>query len=228
MEKIKRFLEPLKAFPYQYWLLIINTAFWLILNLATIRMIGTISDLILLKDISSIYRYSIYYWCIILWFYLLSFIGSWNSRRLRANTVTYIKTKYQKKIIELDNNYFEWLGTGKVISILDSWVFTRTELISQSIYFWFWSLITLIWSYYFISKIGLYPLLFSIFFLIISIILFYCFNWILNKYKKERKELHVLISKNTIKTIMSKFEVQLNNNMKIKYLRVLIISKLSW
>ncbi len=118
-----------------------------------------------------------------------------------------------KKIVHLNNNYFEQQGTGKIVSVLESGVYTRIGLLQDIVYFGFGAFITIIGSLFFIWDIGIIPLLCALFFLVFSILLFYLLNRKVTKYKRLRKDLIIQTSRSMTKIIMSKFEVQLNNKI---------------
>lgn len=213
LQQARKFLKPVKVLWKRYLMMFIVAFVCAILNLVTIRIISWVSDLIVAWNITKIYEYTFRYGLLIALFYLLLFLGSRNERYTVYDTLDYLKSKYLRTVINLENNYYESLWTGKTIDTMNTGTMSRTTLLQQFFNYGLGSLISIIGSFLFIANIWFIPFLGTFAFLVVSTIGFFAFNNKRNFFKRARKRVLTSMAHHNVKIIMSKFEIQLNNQI---------------
>jgi ABC-type multidrug transport system fused ATPase/permease subunit len=213
-QTIKRFLEPVKNHKKITILVLFHTflrSLWWLLLLYFNKQIAIATEL---WDSDMVIRYVIYFWILTILSYIsVIFLEKyydfifWEVQRT-------IYTKHLNKTINLDNNSFETIGTWYFNSVLQKWWDNRASLLKEWLVEWVWACIEIIFAFILIYNAAWnYGLLFAWIALLISIIVMNRGTRIsISRRRKKRKE-YGLMDKQTVRIIMSKFEILLNNRI---------------
>lgn len=125
----------------------------------------------------------------------------------------YFYTKYLNAFIELDNNKSEIHGTGKVISIIEKSVWVWVEQLNiffRDFFSWF---LNVVLSLFIVFTINFYYwiIVFILVFLVFIITIFV--QKANKKYRLQRRESNIEITKNIVNIIISKFEILQNHKI---------------
>lgn len=211
---INRFFQPVLHKPYNFiicWIIALIGA-WYSISYAIFfwKLVKAIEK----WDISSLILWIIIFGLtVFLWFIIRLndrkfFLWAWK------DADSYIYDVYIKKFFLSDNTDVEKIGTGRIISILRSWITNRSLKITESFRIYLKSIFIIIFS------LGIILLNSTIFFwvtILVFVIIFFrikkiWFNSI--AFRKKAKETATEQDRHIIKQIMSKFEIMQNNKIK--------------
>lgn len=131
LQKAKQFLAPLKQSPKYLTLSCIKFIFWAIYSLAIVILIKNTSHALELKNYDMFHENVIYFSYFVVVYFIANYLGRrWEWPRLYYIIEEYIADTYVKKMLLIDNNYIESIGTGKLISIMSNGIKRWTELLS--------------------------------------------------------------------------------------------------
>ena len=220
MEKIKRFLEPLKFYPrygvINFFLSLYNGSWGYLAPWFFSTIVGyfEVSGSTGLFSPEAVRLISIYTW-LILFSFLLRMIFRNSPRTVRHLNFHKIYDTYLRNFFQLDNNKSELIGTGRLTRIVSdgarSWA-DITHFISSTV---FRQLISICGSFIFIYQISqrYFFISMGIFILFLPILI-----WFSKKTKSirvERKDVNIEKSRAETRFFMSKTEILLSN--KVEY-----------
>lgn len=123
----------------------------------------------------------------------------------------YLVNLYMKRFLEADNNQFERIGTGRMISVLQgmhSWSMLLNE-VTNNIFRWS---IMLIMGSILLGRVNSYfAFLFLGLFIFLLINITYCVNRA-HVWRAKRKDAHVEESRKFVRAMMAKFEILQSSN----------------
>ncbi len=214
-DKAKRFFEPLLHYKLLLILSIIKFSLWAIYTLVSVYIIRYA---LLATEAHNSNNLTILLQVFVA-FILVYLSISYIFRRvdwpyLYHDLERYIYTKYIPKIISLDNNYIESLGTGKLVGVVGTWkkqwVESLTWLINQltklSITWWVMIGILLYTNWLFWLAI--------ILLLVLAQMMIIMFDANAHKYRKIRTNENAERMRKTVRIIMSRNEILQNNGLK--------------
>lgn len=131
-----------------------------------------------------------------------------------------IRDVYLKKILYIDNNHYDQIGTGNLIAIVERGVQSRAWLLVNIIRYAWWILITLCINIYYIYQLK--PI-YVVYFLIVVAIILYVWLYAdekMRKYRNQRREEQREGTRRIVKLFMSKFDVLQNDkiDVELKYI----------
>lgn len=214
IEKAKRFFRPLGESPVFLVLSCIKFIFWAGYSLYSVFLLKNALHAIEAGNrevfLEQIFEFSIF---VVLYFVFNFFGRKWEWPTLYYITEEYISNKYVRKLMMMDNNYVESIGTGKMISIYSNGIKRWTELLSFLIRdFTRTGVIFATTIYILYSMNTLYG---SIFFFL-TIIVHLLVGWIdgfARKYRAIRTERRHEFARKLVQIIMSKMEILQNNQI---------------
>ena len=119
----------------------------------------------------------------------------------------YIYKKYFNKFIKLDNNHYEKLWTWKAIAIIWKWVNNWGSLIDWVIMSWTETLIWFVFAFVMISQVSYLLAFLFILLLFLGLLLWIYLNNKVIFYRKKRNDHDNYITKESVKIIMTKYEI---------------------
>lgn len=213
LEKTKRFLEPIKTHPNIYWEgLFVSFLSW-VNGVAHVFFLERIMYY-LTQEPDSFYAILFSYGVFLISFEVVNFlVRKWGWVKIEWTTSSYASSKYLRLFAQMDNNYVESLGTGKLMTIVQDWIDRWGLLLWQAIEIFGRLVVAIAFTIYVISQIqslyiGLFIVLFFSFF-----VLSRYFNNQLFPFRKLRQFNRIDISRATIKVFMSKNEILQNNSI---------------
>ena len=123
------------------------------------------------------------------------------------NSRYFIFKKYLSKLIRMNSEDYEKIGTGKMISIIDSASFFWAESISQIIEKWSIIVVLFIYTFYKVWSESLILLLFTIFMVFSSIIITSYINKLQFNFRDKITDVLNGFISNIVRIIMSKYEI---------------------
>lgn len=214
MSVIKRFLEPLKEHRGVTFTVLFHTIFWSFGWLLLLYFNKQIAVATELADSDMVIRY-VWYFIILT---ILSYISIIFLEKFfdfifwKVQRTIYIK--YLNKTVELDNNAFETIGTWYFNSVLQRWWDRWSQLLKEWLIDWVSSCIEIFFAFILIYNASwLYGTLFAFIALVVSIIVM---NWgtrISMPWRRKKRKIFWLMDKQTVRIIMSKFEILLNSRI---------------
>ncbi len=166
------------------------------------------------QDIFFYYKKLLFVVALIVTIFVCRFLTWWWSRvKWLRLYIKVIHEKYLKKLLYIDNNAFDKIGTGNLIAIVDKWVSSwATILVTLTSNFWK-IIITLTINIYFIAKNGLiYVPLFLVSLIVIVALMLYIDKQ-MRKWRAVRREYQREGTRKIVKLFMSKFDILQNNKI---------------
>lgn len=218
MEKIKRFLEPIKFHPKYVIanaLESINQGSW---GYLTPWFFATITGYLEVSSKTQIFspealRLIWIYSGLTLFQYSLSILTRNTSRVWSNLTMHKLFDIHLRKFFQLNNNKSELLGTGKLTSIVNEGVSSRTNILNFLSSTVLRQIISIVGSFVFIYQINHRYFFIS---LIVAILLVPVLFWFTKKteyLRLERKDINTERSRSNTRFFMSKFEILANNKV---------------
>ena len=214
MNKIKRFLSPIKKSP----LLFIRTTlifflWWLnwVVHVLFLERLTYYLEIWSKTDFNHIITYYLLY----LFVYEVLFLATWKYWRTDTynRVIINVQRDYLKDFVELDNNKIEWIWTWKMVAIIKWWIDVWGRLLSMLIENVAQILVVLWFTFYMLFKVNyIYAIIF-----IVLYISFHLSAWYFNKkvieIRKKRINTKNKYTKHFIKILMSKFEILQSNKI---------------
>lgn len=190
-----------------YWNRATNTIIHVIFLRAVTKALETHNNELFIK-------YLIIFGAYIVLYEILEFsIRYWGRSEIPAWSMQIIQKKYLPKLILLENNAFEWFGTGKIVSIVEKWMERRGFLLDLLLIKGLSITVTFIFTTYmmFTSWIS-HGVIFLIWYIVVHILGEKLNNYML-KYRVKRYDAQNSFTKNLVKIIMSKYEILQSNKI---------------
>ena len=215
LEKAKRFLEPLMHNKLFAILSFFKFSTWAVDALAWVYIIKLALDSTQHWDVALLEKY-IWIFSIYLPVYI---VIAYSIRKidwpyLYHDLERYIYNKYIPKIITLDNNYVESLGTGKLLSIFTTgrtqWVESSTMLLQQV------AKIALTWGFM-LWLIFMTSFFYGMIIIVWLIVLHWIVVWLdsfARKYRQIRRDEKPELTRKLVRVIMSRNELIQNDGLK--------------
>ncbi len=208
LEKTKRFFEPLQANYSAVIISIFRYTFWAIYSLFSVYIIREsvklfgVNDMLWLTDI--IYEYVGFS---IIFFTLTWFLRNISWPILDYDVLKWLYRNHIEKLMQVDNNYIESLGTGRLISNIFVGIKTWTAWLMHLIEEWT-KIIVVVWFilFLFFSKNFTIWLLFILVLIILQAFIIY-FDNTAHKYRKMRTDKRSEGSRQLVRIIMSRNEI---------------------
>ena len=214
LEKAKRFFEPLK---YNKWFTFLSCLKYGMYGIYGIVIVLIIRGSLRAIEHKNIEEYTlnvdIFIWIMFGYFIISWFLRTADWPHLYHDIERWIYRKYIPTLIQLDNNYLEGIGTGKIISILREW---RTVWVDQLLMFLKETsriLITLIFLLYLISQVQFIYVIGLLGWLIIMHLGIIYIDAIAHKDRKVRTNEKGELGRKLIRIVMSKNEILQNNTI---------------
>lgn len=214
MNKIIRFLEPMKHTPYLYIRSILIFFWWWLNWVVHILFLQRLTHFLEIWNRVDFNQTIIYYIFFIVIFDIVFFsTGRYWWTDTYNQSVINIQKKYLREFVELDNNKIEWIWTWKMVAIIKWWIEMWWKLIMMLIENLSQIFIVLMFTLYMLFKINnLYWIIF-----IIIYILFHFTSGFFNKkvieIRKKRIETRSIHTKHFVRILMSKFEILQSNKI---------------
>ena len=213
-DKAKRFFEPLK---YNKWFTFLSCLKYGMYGIYGIVIVLIIRGSLRAIEHKNIEEYTlnvdIFIWIMFGYFIISWFLRTADWPHLYHDIERWIYRKYIPTLIQLDNNYLEGIGTGKIISILREW---RTVWVDQLLMFLKETsriLITLIFLLYLISQVQFIYVIGLLGWLIIMHLGIIYIDAIAHKDRKVRTNEKGELGRKLIRIVMSKNEILQNNTI---------------
>lgn len=221
IEILKRFLEPLLSMKMIAIKATMPVLIGSIVSIAMVYLLKEITDNLsnwFSADIKNLLY--IFIWLSIFYYSILIIMRNWAQWTLWPSFKNFFYTDFIKKYVYIDNNEAEKLWTWKLIAMLDNAIMSWSSLLVTFFEEVVPNVLFIIFSFIFIFFIS--P---SYFFIILScfIIIFYLtyiFQLKAKKYRDERKDVTIDVTRNFVKILMSKFEVLQNNKIEQESLKI--------
>lgn len=214
MNKIKRFLEPIKKAPFLYIrTTLIFLLWWLnwVVHVLFLERLTHYLELWSKTDFNS----TLIYYVVFLIIYEILFLWTW--RYWRTDTYNQVlidvQGKYLKDFVELDNNKIEWIWTWKMVALIKWWIDIWWRLLSMIIDNFSQIFVTLAFTFYMLFRVNsMYAVIFIILYILFHLIAWY-FNQKVIEIRKNRIEVKNKYTKHFVKILMSKFEILQSNKI---------------
>lgn len=212
-ELLYRFFEPSFAKPKNFIICSIIWILWALNSISYARYFGNLTAAIQAKNTQDFY-----FWVVILGLttvarFLVRLIDRKYIFGAATDADSYIYKKYITKFFLADNTKVEQIGTGRIISVLKSWITNRSYKLME-VYWMYMSIICtfIIWLWLIASK----SLLFFYIAAAILTVIFIRIRYFWSKGVKRRmkiKEINTEQDRSIVKQIMSKFEILQSNKI---------------
>lgn len=217
LSKARKFLTPL--FQSKKYLILScgKFVFWAIYSIVSVILIKNTSHAIETKNYE-LFHLNVLYFCgfVVIYFIANYYWRRWEWPRLHYVVEEYISNSYVQKMMLIDNNYLESIGTGKLISIMTTGIKLWTELL-------------LLWLRDFIRTgvifvVTLYILyslnwIYGIAFLFLIILIHIGVVWMdshAHRHRRIRTEKRQEYARKLVQIIMSKMEILQNRQSDIR------------
>lgn len=215
--KTKRFLAPLLQDKKYLMLSCLKFVLWAMYSILIVNLIKDTTNAIVKDDIEAFESVSYLFIVAIISYFILNFLGrKWEWPRLYYSTEKYISDTYVRKMMLIDNNYIEVLGTWKLVSIMQNGIKRWNELLS----FWLRDftrtfVIFAATIYILYSMDNFYGWVFIICVFIVHVLVVWI-DGFARSYRRIRTEKRHEYARKLVQIIMSKIEILQNNQMDIR------------
>lgn len=138
-------------------------------------------------------------------FYFRHFFG-WFYPTMRK----YFYSKYLWEFLKIDNNKTETYWTGKVISIVEKWISVWMDQLTLFLRDFLWAWLNFLFTLFLVSSINYFYWIIIIFIISFSLSLLVFIQKLNRKYRLQRRESNIEISRRIVNFIISKFEILQN------------------
>ncbi|MBP9779011.1 ABC transporter ATP-binding protein [Candidatus Gracilibacteria bacterium] len=217
LSKARKFLTPL--FQSKKYLILScgKFVFWAIYSIISVMLIKNTSYAIETKNFD-LYHTNVLYFCgFVVIYFIANYYGRrWEWPRLHYVVEEYISNSYVRKMMLIDNNYLESIGTGKLISIMTTGIKLWTELLLLGLRdFIRTGVIFVVTLYILYSLNGIY----GIAFLFLIILIHIGVVWMdshAHRHRRIRTEKRQEYARKLVQIIMSKMEILQNRQSDIR------------
>jgi|GEM_PF-3682030 len=130
-QKTKKFLSPLLQSKLYLFLALAKFCFWAFYSIAVVILLKNTMEAISLKSEYLYTQYVYEFIGFIIVYFIVNYLGrKWEWPKLYYITEKYISDTYVRKLMYLDTNYIESLGTGKLVSIMQNGIKRWNEHLS--------------------------------------------------------------------------------------------------
>lgn len=222
-KKVKDFFSPIKNQKFLAFLFVLFSWFSSFFWVYSVDIIKKITKEIEKWDLDKVYHITYFF----IGFIIIFQVIRWFSRDIypsfKRNSKLFIQKKYIKDFILFENNSYEKIWTWKLIALIEKWIDTWAQLITDFMYFWLQVIFSFIFSFIYI-----YWIIWIYSFAILIVIIFL---WIITKFvnikaieaRSKMIDYWNIYTKDLVKIIMSKFEILQNDKIdkeisRLKYL----------
>ena len=216
MEKIKRFLEPLRWHKKYGIIVAITWAIdgtwwfmypWIYSNI--VNLLTNSQDTGIFSQ--EVWRFGLMYGGFMVIFFAIDYCTRNTSMLFIQETMKDIYKKYLSKFFVMDNNHGELIWTGKLIQITASGAWSWIDLLRNITQDRVKVIISTMWSMIFISTIDIKYMWLSMMIIVIMAPILMFLVKKTKKYRKEQKDIRIARSRQSNKIFMTKFEILQNN-----------------
>lgn len=120
-QKAKKFLYPLLQSKKYLFLSCAKFIFWAFYSIVIVLLIKNTTEAITEGNLTHFHNSVIYFSIFIVIYFFVNYIGrEWEWPKLYYVTEQYISDTYVRKLMAIDNNYIESIGSGKLVSIMQN------------------------------------------------------------------------------------------------------------
>ena len=208
-QTVKRFFEPVlqKTARNYYIIAIISALLWSFYEVFSIIIIEKISFFVEKKDLSAIYLWIIIFFISIIIYFIYRIIYKKYNLIMVSKLSMYLDAKYLYTFLSLDNNYTEKIGTGRMISIMKTWLITWADLLRKVSAEYLRAILSVLIALIYIFSKWRYFAVFVIVILFIGAVWIYQFSDKPLPRRKKGKEINMEFDRLVVRWIMSKFEI---------------------
>lgn len=213
-ELIKKFLKPLSIVKRRFLIMTITTTYQAFLAIFAVKVLQYWVDAMISWSMELIYKWVyIWIWLASVFYFFKYFIVRTNDSFAYIELADYLKRKYMKKVMLLEQSYYEIQWTWKLIHIIRAWVLQRASLLRDiyirgleqflTIVLWLVSIRTVWWEYW----------LWAIGYILLLVWVFLWLQPFFKKYRSQRKDVWIENSRHQTKMLMTKTEILINNRV---------------
>ncbi len=142
---------------------------------------------------------------------IIFFTRSWTHAVLWPELRKYMFKNYIPKYLYIDNNYLEKQWTGKLIAMIEKWIHAWVDLLNKFLEDVLPGIIMIIASFFLTFFINIYYTLILVLLFILTFYVIYRLQKKAKKYRLERRDLNIALTRRFVKVLMSKFEILQND-----------------
>ena len=211
---LQRFLAPLQKHPWLTTLLIIKTLIWSWWGVLLIYINTQIIAATELWNHNMLTTYVWYFVALTIVTFSTQTILSKYEDVMLQNVVKNTALDHMQKMVHIDNNAFETMGTWYINSVLkrgvDTWASLLLHTSTSWLDAWFQILLALI---IIMQSLGRYGAIIVAVLMSISLVTMHVGTRMSMPHRRERRKLFGMLDKDLVRLIMSKFEVLINNKI---------------
>ncbi len=213
---VKRFFAPAWDIRKLYWLAVAHVSVWPLYGIVTTLVLSRAAHFLQTGDqrafFNTIIAYAIFAVCYQLYNFAMKHFWVKTMWTLFNN----LWRKYLGKFIRLDSNAAESIGTWKMFAIIDKGIDAWGSLLMDVAVKWSSAVMQLLFVTYLVARIGWYgPTILYVFLIITLLIEIYVLRFS-HHWREKRNDLVDDLTRQTIKSIMSKFEILVNNKITVE------------
>lgn len=216
-EKSARFLEPLLHDKKHLFLSCLKFTLWAFYSILIVMVIKETTEAIVQNNREQFTHVVRLYILLVIAFFIINYIGrKWEWPILYYSTEKYIADTYVRKMMLLDPNYTESLGTGRLVSIMQNGIKRWNEQLSFLLRDFMRTLIVFIVTIYILTSMNQ---LYGGIFILCTFFLYLITGWIdsfARDFRKVRTDKRNEYSRKLVQIIMSKIEILQNNQIDIR------------
>lgn len=207
-ERFKRYIEPIFDSKRNYFIHLVQSIIRSFSTLLHIFFVERIVYSLTISDIELFHKTLMFYVITFLLYELVWFLTRKVGWVINIPSSRYfIFKKYLSKLIKMNSEDYEKIGTGKMISIIDSASLFWSESISQIIEKWAIIVVLFIYTFYKVWSKSITLLWFTIFMIVFSIITMSYVNKLQFRFRDRRTDIKNGFISNIVRIIMSKYEI---------------------
>jgi len=207
-QKIRLFFSPLKEFPWTSLILLWYSLFTAIYAILIVLLLGWMADAIVVGDFSTIWTYLLILFAFILVNYLAKIFYRPTNFRIFRDVSLSLEKLYLQKFITADNNQVEKIGTGRMISIVNQWIYMRTITLLEFLRDKAISIFTIVIAIIVIGSKSWQFLLICLILVMLSMPFLHFFGKKAYGWRKKVKDITIELDRMSVRWFMSKFEIQ--------------------
>ena len=211
-QKTKKFLYPLLQSKKYLFLSCAKFIFWAFYSIVIVLLIKNTTEAITEGNLTHFHNSVIYFSIFIVMYFFVNYIGrEWEWPKLYYVTEQYISDTYVRKLMAIDNNYIESIGSGKLVSIMQNGIKRWNENLSFLIRDLTRTFIIFIVTVYILYSMNhLYGWLFIVLIFIVHVIVVWI-DGFARWFRTIRTEKRHEYARKLVQIIMSKSEILQNN-----------------
>jgi len=204
---IRLFFEPIKFFKKEYLQVTFQKFFDSLFVIWSVWFLEQSINAIENGNVVIFKKYLLIYVLSIIIFHPITYLIRYRTWNFYPETKKFLDKKYIWKFLIMDNNEAEWIGTGRIIAIVEKWLSQWIDLLKITFLDGVKSFFTILFGFVYIGIIIGWQIVFVFIGIVILGTIIHFLNQKAIRYRNKRRDVQHSQMRLFVKIIMSKFEI---------------------